>query len=137
MIDNCAAAGGNPCQNDGSCENVVGDGTYTCTCATGFSGTFCETADVDGCAAAPCANGGSCATLDALGAFACTCTDAYTGATCADTVTCVLTDDHDAVVGRRAAESCNACQQACAAVPGCAFYQFDGLATSDVGSVCA
>ena len=44
----------NPCLNGAVCNE--GANGYTCTCATGFTGTNCET-NIDDCAAAPCVNG--------------------------------------------------------------------------------
>ncbi len=32
----------NPCQNNGSCKDVVGPGV-NCTCEQGWTGTYCET----------------------------------------------------------------------------------------------
>ena len=37
-INECAS---NPCQNGGSCTNLLNK--YTCSCPTGFQGTQCET----------------------------------------------------------------------------------------------
>ena len=32
-----------PCANSGNCFSVIGSGTYTCTCAQGFTGLYCQT----------------------------------------------------------------------------------------------
>ena len=37
-IDDCSP---DPCQNSGTCEDLVND--YNCTCVTGFTGKSCET----------------------------------------------------------------------------------------------
>ena len=40
VIDNCHFT---QCLNGGTCHNIIGDGTYTCECAEGFTGANCET----------------------------------------------------------------------------------------------
>ncbi|XP_030844885.1 fibrillin-1 isoform X2 [Strongylocentrotus purpuratus] len=82
-IDECANIP-NPCGN-GTCNNI--DGTYECTCDTGFeaneSGTACD--DVDECAGDdnPCVNG-DCTNTD--GTYMCTCGSGFRlsvdGSTC-------------------------------------------------------
>ena len=47
-----------PCKNDATCTNT-GQGSYTCECAAGFTGTNCEI-EVDDCQQQPCFNGGTC-----------------------------------------------------------------------------
>lgn len=38
IINNCAI---NPCLNGGICNNVIGNGTYTCSCQNGYGGVIC------------------------------------------------------------------------------------------------
>jgi len=51
-LDECVSP--NPCQNGGTCTDQPGEGTYTCECATGFSGTNCEIEEVYDPNACPC-----------------------------------------------------------------------------------
>jgi len=68
----------NPCNNGGTC--VDGIGTYTCSCATGYSGPTCDT-NIDDCPAMnPCNNGGTC--VDGVNAYTCSCAAGYSGPTC-------------------------------------------------------
>ncbi|XP_070180749.1 fibropellin-3-like [Littorina saxatilis] len=66
-----------PCQNGGSCEDLVS--TYTCHCLAGYTGDNCQT-DIDECASSPCQNGGSCA--DQVNVYTCHCPAGFTGDHC-------------------------------------------------------
>ena len=66
-----------PCQNQGTCEDLVNG--YRCTCTASFSGKNCEI-PLNDCSAQPCKNGGTCQ-LGGNG-FTCKCKPGYTGSTC-------------------------------------------------------
>lgn len=75
-----------PCQNGGTCFNT-GQGSYTCKCPPGYTGTDCETRISD-CAATPCLNGGVCHDEKHSG-YRCECPKGWIGAHCEkETVTC-------------------------------------------------
>ena len=67
----------NPCKNGGACTD--GLNSYTCECASGFTGDNCET-NIDDCVTSPCLNGGEC--VDGINAFTCECPLGYTGDLC-------------------------------------------------------
>ncbi|XP_060574827.1 LOW QUALITY PROTEIN: sushi, von Willebrand factor type A, EGF and pentraxin domain-containing protein 1-like [Ruditapes philippinarum] len=66
-----------PCQNDGTCKDLVAD--YQCTCKSGFTGKKCE-ADIDDCIGSPCDNGGTC--IDETNGFSCSCANGFEGPMC-------------------------------------------------------
>uniref|UniRef100_A0A914XAX6 EGF-like domain-containing protein n=1 Tax=Plectus sambesii TaxID=2011161 RepID=A0A914XAX6_9BILA len=69
------------CKNGGTC--VVGGKGASCSCAAGFSGTFCQDLDVvDYCALYnwPCQNNGTCSS--AAPGYVCSCTTLWTGQNC-------------------------------------------------------
>ncbi|XP_066275138.1 fibropellin-1-like [Branchiostoma lanceolatum] len=72
-IDECISA---PCQNGATCQNRMN--SFTCQCAPGYTGTFCE--DIDECISAPCQNGATC--QDGVNSFICQCAPGYTGTLC-------------------------------------------------------
>jgi len=49
-----------PCQNNGTCEDVVVG--YTCHCASGWQGEDCHES-IDDCKSSPCLNGATCIDL--------------------------------------------------------------------------
>ena len=67
----------NMCVN-GACIPALTGSTYTCSCNTGFSGTYCN---ISACSSNPCANGGTC-TPAAGNSFTCVCPTGYSGTTC-------------------------------------------------------
>ena len=78
VVDNCAFT---QCLNGGTCTNVIGDGTYTCTCIDGYYGSNCGTPLVDVCVPSPCVHGGTCNQVGSTTAYYCTNCDAgYIGA---------------------------------------------------------
>jgi hypothetical protein len=66
----------NPCVN-GTC--IDGSASWSCSCASGWTGTQCELS-VDDCVENPCHHGGTC--IDGLNTYTCKCTSAYTGPNC-------------------------------------------------------
>ncbi|KAL1131528.1 hypothetical protein AAG570_011145, partial [Ranatra chinensis] len=67
-----------PCRNGGTCFNT-GQGSYTCACPAGYTGTDCET-KIDGCSHNPCRNGGTC--VDSAGGYTCRCSRQWGGTHC-------------------------------------------------------
>jgi len=53
-VDECLE---HPCQNNGSCEDIISG--YVCHCAVGWTGSNCEE-NADDCQEHPCQNGGQC-----------------------------------------------------------------------------
>ncbi|XP_028402782.1 fibropellin-3-like [Dendronephthya gigantea] len=70
-----------PCLNTGQCNYDASAG-FTCTCASGFTGTYCETSGVtNACSNSPCGNGGTC-NKDGSGGYTCSCLSGYIGINC-------------------------------------------------------
>uniref|UniRef100_U5EUD2 Delta-like protein n=1 Tax=Corethrella appendiculata TaxID=1370023 RepID=U5EUD2_9DIPT len=81
-----------PCQNDGTCFNT-GQGSYTCKCPPGFTGTECEE-QISNCKAEPCLNSGECFDIDNdknnINHYRCECKKGWMGKHCeSQTITCV------------------------------------------------
>ncbi|XP_062854371.1 protein crumbs homolog 2b [Trichomycterus rosablanca] len=66
-IDECESM---PCQNGGSCEDLIN--AYKCLCPLGFTGTTCEV-NIDECKSAPCQNNAVC--KDDINNYICLCPD--------------------------------------------------------------
>ena len=73
-VDECRLA---TCYNGGTC--LEGDASYTCLCASGYTGEHCET-DIDECSSIPCQNNGQC--LDDVNGYICSCNPGFTGLYC-------------------------------------------------------
>jgi hypothetical protein len=61
-----------PCQNNGTCHDVMGGPGYNCTCPTGYTGVNCEE-DIDECAEGICENGGTCTVSSDMLVGVCVC----------------------------------------------------------------
>ncbi|XP_006818169.1 uncharacterized protein LOC100376577, partial [Saccoglossus kowalevskii] len=73
-----------PCQNGGTCYNL-GSGSYSCQCASGWTGNQCQTS-TNPCDNFPCQNGGTCYNLGS-GSYSCQCASGWTGNQCQTFVT--------------------------------------------------
>ncbi|EDO25694.1 predicted protein [Nematostella vectensis] len=74
-MDSCSAK---PCKNGATCEPA--GATFSCQCAVGYTGRYCEN-DIDECQPSnPCYNGGTC--VNEEGAYSCQCSDGFTGKHC-------------------------------------------------------
>ncbi|XP_052802802.1 fibropellin-3-like [Mya arenaria] len=79
-IKECAS---NPCQNEGTCNEMVN--IYTCTCPPGTTGDNCI--DIPECASNPCKNGGTCE--EHVNYYTCNCPLGTTGHDCVDIPECL------------------------------------------------
>ena len=77
-IDNCPSQ--NPCQNNGSCQSILGIGTYQCNCLAAWTGPNCTTPVP--CVPNPCQNGGQCTNINSFTNYTCTCPTFYSGRNC-------------------------------------------------------
>jgi hypothetical protein len=64
-----------------TCTNT--DGSYTCACNEGWTGTGITCIDADDCEFSPCANGGTCSDIGTL-MFDCVCVPGWRGPKCED-----------------------------------------------------
>ena len=133
-IDDCASS---PCQNGGSCTDLVNDFKCNCT-GTGFNGTKCQT-NIDDCLSGPCQNGGTC--TDGINgnffirllllltssnkpwnlAYTCSCVSGYNGPTCNNNI-------DDCYSG--------ACENGGQCIDGINTYTCDCTGTGFDGSIC-
>ncbi|XP_078697156.1 ZP domain-containing protein-like isoform X1 [Branchiostoma floridae x Branchiostoma belcheri] len=80
VCSNCASDSSS-CSKNGACVTSPspGVGNFTCTCALGWTGEFCQE-DVDECKLETCLNGGNCTNTG--GGYTCSCRDGYSGKNC-------------------------------------------------------
>ena len=78
VIADSSLCDSNPCRYGGTCTDN-NNGTYTCTCPTGFTGQDCLE-EIDECEGDPCTNGGQC--INGFGSFLCSCLQGYGGRRC-------------------------------------------------------
>ncbi|KAL2718628.1 NOTCH protein, partial [Vespula squamosa] len=70
----------NPCHEGANCDTSPINGSFTCSCATGYKGVDCSE-DIDECEqGSPCEHDGIC--VNTPGSFACNCTQGFTGPRC-------------------------------------------------------
>lgn len=76
-----------PCENGGTCFNT-GEGSFTCKCPPGFTGTECQIQMSD-CENRPCLNGGLCTDQPSQKSYTCECQKGWFGRHCEEkTVVC-------------------------------------------------
>lgn len=76
-----------PCQNGGTCHNT-GQGSFTCVCPPGFTGTECDIQMSD-CENQPCLNGGMCHDYPSEKRYECDCHKGWSGRHCEEkTIVC-------------------------------------------------
>ncbi|KAJ0051028.1 hypothetical protein NL108_012277 [Boleophthalmus pectinirostris] len=75
-VDPCVSE---PCTNGGTCISDEQTGGFSCACAFGFHGAFCEV-NIDDCEDHGCENGATC--VDGVGNYTCLCPPNYTGLLC-------------------------------------------------------
>ncbi|CAG0923871.1 unnamed protein product, partial [Notodromas monacha] len=87
-VEDCSSAA--PCQRDPCGRNGVctdfGDGQFSCTCETGFTGKLCENEPTACNTRKPCKNGGKCRESPG-NEYECLCLMGYGGKDCEKTVT--------------------------------------------------
>jgi Notch-like protein len=75
----CGMCISSPCQNGGLCSSADAGLTYTCACASGYTGVLCAD-DYLECASEPCQNGGTC--NEDIDRYECMCLAGYSGYDC-------------------------------------------------------
>ncbi|GMT36670.1 hypothetical protein PFISCL1PPCAC_27967, partial [Pristionchus fissidentatus] len=75
----CNACAESPCKNGASCSSLAGR-QFTCGCALGFHGKYCEK-EIDACYGHPCMNNATCKVIEE-GRFTCMCRKGFTGHLC-------------------------------------------------------
>lgn len=77
MDDACTS---NPCHADAICDTSPINGSFTCSCASGYKGIDCSE-DINECIqGSPCEHNGKC--VNTPGSFECNCTQGFTGPRC-------------------------------------------------------
>ena len=72
------ACSNSPCLNGATCNPSNTGSTYTCTCATAYSGTNCQI--FNACFNNPCLNGATC--TNSGSSYICSCAQFYSGTNC-------------------------------------------------------
>lgn len=67
------------CRNKATCIDGIG-ANYTCVCASGYTGQFCQI-DINECEPNPCLNNGKC-TEPIPGSYKCECSENFSGKNC-------------------------------------------------------
>lgn len=82
-IDTGPPCASDPCKNGGGCSEDS-RGNYHCTCAPGFTGSFCETqiSIHPLCVNNPCQNNGTCKVSPNANRWECECLPGFTGLSC-------------------------------------------------------
>nr|CAH0106056.1 unnamed protein product [Daphnia galeata] len=70
-FDECLS---HPCQNNGTCNNLING--YECVCSPGFTGKDCDI-NINECESNPCQNNGTC--IDGIAGYSCICLAGFTG----------------------------------------------------------
>lgn len=73
-VDDCSP---NPCQNGGTCHDLIN--SFSCSCPSGTLGIICEI-NIDDCVPGACHNNGTCS--DKVGGFECKCPPGFVGPRC-------------------------------------------------------